>query len=80
MKLYSTRTRASAEVSRLSIQKQPVLGILHHPLQTLLQVQSSDCATLHDTPFVRADAVEMKSLCLELVLNLPFHHLPRLTD
>jgi hypothetical protein len=48
---------------RLSIQKQSCFGILYHPLESLLQVQTCHRTARHDVPFMRLDRVETQSLC-----------------
>ena len=45
-----------------SVQKQSCFGVLHHPLQPLVQPHPRHRTARHDVPFVRSDAVESQSL------------------
>jgi hypothetical protein len=45
-----------------SIQKEPILGILHYPFEALLKVQSSQCTALHNVPPMRVNRVESQGL------------------
>jgi len=45
-----------------SVQKQPILGILHYPFEAFLKVQSSQCTALHNVPPVRVNRVESQGL------------------
>jgi hypothetical protein len=45
-----------------SIQKEPILGILHYPFEALLKVQSRQCTALHNVPPMRVNRVESQGL------------------
>lgn len=59
---FTPTSSASAVRADRSIQKQPTFGVLHNPLQPLLQVRACHGAARHDGPFVRLDRVQPESL------------------
>jgi hypothetical protein len=56
--LFSSYRRFDTQSPSPSIQKEPVLGVLHYPFEAFLKVQSSQCAALHNVPPVRVNRVE----------------------
>jgi hypothetical protein len=53
-----------------SVQKQPCLRVLYHPLQPLLQILPGHGAAAHNRPFVCLNGVEPESLRAVSIIGL----------